>query len=256
MPASFSCSGQSRDFQPATDQQRYIEDKLHPFLPPSLFTLPLNFLPSLPPSLPPPSLPPSSLPLSTPPSPPPQVQRRKSTSWTLISPPFTSLTTHCSVWNMSWPLDCSKLVISSRRDKETKWQSTTLRRYFRRGGGRDEGVGAWGSEGTLPCHNVDILKPCLPPSLPPHPLLLHIIQLLALKRATIDLRQTLQEMVSVLCLDHSTSALFIHVSFHSILTTHSSPTSLLPFPFPPSLPPSLPPFRTPPLLKQWTSTLV
>ena len=31
------------------------------------------------------------------------------------------------------------------------------------------------------------------------------------------------------------------MSFHSILTTHSSPTSLLPFPFPPSLPPSLPP---------------
>ena len=66
VPTFLSLSGQSRDFQPATDQQRYIEleDKLHPSLsPPLLFSFPPSFiplfllppppcLPSLPPSLP------------------------------------------------------------------------------------------------------------------------------------------------------------------------------------------------------------
>ena len=47
---SLSLSGQSRDFQPATDQQRYVglEDKLHPSLPPPLLPSFLYFFFPLP----------------------------------------------------------------------------------------------------------------------------------------------------------------------------------------------------------------
>ena len=115
----------------------------------------------------------------------------------------------------------------------------------------------------------NVLKPRPPPSLPPHPFLLHIIQLLALKRATIDLRQTLQEMVSVLCLNQfnicpvypCVISFYSHYSFFSHLSTPfplpsqppSSSPSLSPSLPPPSLPPSLPLSLPPPSFQDPTS---
>ena len=70
----------------------------------------------------------------------------------------------------------------------------------------------------------------LHPRLPPLPTCTHchLIQLLALKRATIDLRQTLQEMASVFLNQCPASWFMCHFILFSLCTLHPSPISSLP----------------------------